>query len=150
MLPLQSKNDLQTFLVILNYLSKFSPATVEVCKPLWKLTSPKAGSAWNGMYQDLYDRAMKIIKKDACMKLYHTSRTLQLQTDASSVYLGPGLLHIRDGMNCGCEKIPDNATLHPLPFGSMSFKCWAALKQYRMRSTQKTTWSREVSQLLFC
>ena len=34
-----------------------------VCKP-----SVKAEWLWNKMFQDLYDKAKKIIKQDACMK----------------------------------------------------------------------------------
>ena len=50
------------------------------------------------------------------MKFYDTSRPLYLETDASEVSLGAGLLQIRDGMNCGCDEVPDNATLHPNVF----------------------------------
>ena len=39
--PLKTKEELQTFLSILNYPSNFSPATGEVCEPLCKLTSVK-------------------------------------------------------------------------------------------------------------
>ena len=34
MLPPKTKKELQSFLGIPNYLSKFSPITAEVCKPL--------------------------------------------------------------------------------------------------------------------
>ena len=53
------------------------------------------------------------------MKFYDTSRPLY-QTDASSVHHGAGVPQVRDGMNCGCNKIPENATLHPLAFTSKS------------------------------
>ena len=53
-----------------------------------KFTSVKAYWTWNRMYQDLYDTAQKIVKKDACMKLYNASRPLYLETDASGVSLG--------------------------------------------------------------
>ena len=36
---LKSKNQLQRFLGIMNYVSKFSPATAEVCESLWWLIS---------------------------------------------------------------------------------------------------------------
>ena len=35
-MPPKYKMELQSFLDILNYLSKFSPVTAEVCEPLWK------------------------------------------------------------------------------------------------------------------
>ena len=37
----KNKRDLQTFLGIINYLGKFSPGMLEVCKPLRKLTPSK-------------------------------------------------------------------------------------------------------------
>ena len=70
------------------------------------------------MYQNLYDRAKKIIKKDACMIFYDTCRPLNLETDASGVSLPAGLLQVRNGMNWEQEKVKDNATLHPNAFAS--------------------------------
>ena len=50
MAPLKSKEELQSFLVILNLLSKFSPATAEVCEPSKKpdLSEDWLGMVWNG------------------------------------------------------------------------------------------------------
>ena len=38
----RTKRELQSFWSIVNYLSKFSPMTAEVCKPLRRLTSVNA------------------------------------------------------------------------------------------------------------
>ena len=125
---------------ILRYLSMLSPAVAEVCKPFWKLTSVKVDWAWNIRYQGQYGRAKKIIKKDVCMKFYGASGTKYLEADTAGVSLGARLLQVRDVMNCGCDKIPDNITLHPSPFASKSLiKCWVALQQYRMASPWNTT-----------
>ena len=62
------------------------------------------------MYQYLHDKAKKIIKKDACMKFYDASRLLYLETDASGIGLRAGLLQVWDGMNCGCNEVPENET----------------------------------------
>ena len=51
------KKELQSFLDIVNYMSKFSPMPAEVSKPLWKLTSVKADFSLNGMHLDLYNKA---------------------------------------------------------------------------------------------
>ena len=59
------KNELKSFLGILNYMGKFSSMTAEACETLQKLTSAKAEWPWNKMYQDLYDKAKMIIKR--CM-----------------------------------------------------------------------------------
>ena len=45
------------------------------------------------------------------MKFYDAFRPLYLETDASGVGLGAGLL--RAGMNCGHDEIPDSVTLCP-------------------------------------
>ena len=48
------------------------------------------------MYQDLYKKAKKIIKRDAYMKFYDASRLLLLETITSGVSLGAGLLQVRE------------------------------------------------------
>ena len=101
--------ELQLFLDLLNYLSKFSLVNTEVCKPLCKWTSVKADIELN--YQDLYNKAKKIVMKDACMKFHDATRPLCLETDVSGVSLGARLLQVRDGMNYGCNAVPDNATM---------------------------------------
>ena len=68
------------------------------------------------MYQDLYDEAKKIIKQDSCMKFYDMSKPLYLETDASGISLTAGLLQVRERMNCGHDKMPDNVTLCPIAF----------------------------------
>ena len=47
----KNKKELQAFLGIINYLSKFSPDLAEACKPLRKLTSSKAMWTWDALYQ---------------------------------------------------------------------------------------------------
>ena len=47
----KNKKELQAFLGIINYLSKFSPDTSEVCKPLRKLMSSKAMWTWDPSYK---------------------------------------------------------------------------------------------------
>ena len=116
--PPNSKKEMQLFLGILNYLSKFSPITTAVCKPLWKLTSVKVEWSWSKMYQDQYDKNKKIIRQDTCMTFYDMPRALYLETDASGVCLGDGFLQIREGKNCGHNKVPDNVTLQPTAFVS--------------------------------
>ena len=51
MLAPKNKKEQQAFLGIINYLSKFSPDTSEVCEPLRKLMSSKAMWTWDASYQ---------------------------------------------------------------------------------------------------
>ena len=112
-LPSKSIKELQSFVSILNYLSKFSPATAEVYKPLQKVMLVKAEWSWNGIYQNLYDKAKKIIKQDASKPWY-------LEIDVFNVSLGAESLQVREGMNCGHDKVPDNVILCPIAFASKS------------------------------
>ena len=96
MLPPNNKKELQAFLGIINYLDKFSPDMARVCEPLRKLTSCKSAWTWNESYQQTYNKAKSIIKKDMCMKFYNENKELFLETDASGVGLGAALLQLRD------------------------------------------------------
>ena len=49
--PANNKRELQAFLGIINYLSKFSPGTAVVCDPLQKQTSSNVTWIWNASYQ---------------------------------------------------------------------------------------------------
>ena len=111
------KKELQSFLGLINYLSKFS-TSVGVCKPLQKLTSGKADWTWRRLYPDLYNRTKKIVKKDACMKFYDVARFLYLETNASSIDLGARILEVRDSINSEHEKVSENTILHPMTFSS--------------------------------
>ena len=68
MLPPKMKRELQSFLVMVNYLSKFSPMTAEVCKPLRRLTLANATWTWNRSYQKSYERTKSLVKEDTCMR----------------------------------------------------------------------------------
>ena len=57
--PTKCRNELQSFLVMIKLLSKFSPETTEVCELLTKLKSIKAEWHWIGTYQGLYNKAPK-------------------------------------------------------------------------------------------
>ena len=72
---------------MVNDLNMFSPMTAEVCRSLQKLTLVKTECSWNGMYQDLYNKAKNIIKHNTCMKFYVASKSLYLETNASVIGL---------------------------------------------------------------
>ena len=108
-------------------MNKFSPTAAKAYEPLSKFTLVKADWSWKGMYQDLYDKVKKLITKDACMKFYNVLKPLYLEMDASGIGLGAGLFQVREGMNCGHEKVQDNVTLFRIVFASKSLTsmdCW--------------------------
>ena len=94
------KKEFQAFLGIINYLSKFSPGTADVCEPLCKLMSRKVTWTWNASYQSLFNRAKLLIKYDMCMKFYDNNKPLYLETDASGVGLGAALWQTQEGATC--------------------------------------------------
>ena len=94
----------KSFPGILNYFSKFFPATAEVCKPPCQLTSGQAELTWSKSKKDLYNQIKVLIKQDAHMKFYETRKPLYLEKDPSGVELNTGLLKGRDEMNCTNEE----------------------------------------------
>ena len=116
----KNKRELQALLGIINYLGKFSPGMVEVCKPLRKLTSSKMAWTWNASYQQLFNKAKSLIKLDVCMKFYDDNKPLYLETDASRIGLRAALLQLHDNTTCQKGKGPDNIILCPIAFASKS------------------------------
>ena len=54
------------------------------------------------------------------MKFYDADRSLYLETNSSGIGPGDGSLQVRDGMNCGHDKILYNTILVPTAFASKS------------------------------
>ena len=73
-MPPQNKKEIQAFLVIINYLGKFSPSTASIYDPLQKLTSSRAVWMWNALYHGLYDKRKLLIKDDVYMKFYNETK----------------------------------------------------------------------------
>ena len=71
-------------------------------------------------YQKLFNKAKALIKEDDCMEFYDETKPLYLETDASRVGLGAGLLQIRDGMNYPQDEAPNNNILTQIAFASKS------------------------------
>ena len=52
--PLKIKKELQTFLGIIDYLSKFSHSTASICESLTQMTLSKTECTCNATYQKLF------------------------------------------------------------------------------------------------
>ena len=146
--PPKSKKELQTFLIIRNYLSKFSPANAKVHEQFYRVTSVETGWSWNTTYYDLFDRAKSIIKEDACMKFNDETKLLYLETDASRVGLEAGLLKVKDGMNCTWYQTPDNTIFRTK---HLPVKTYPAQKDHTVTLKEKhlnTTWARKLQLIL--
>ena len=120
MLAPKNKQELQSFLGIINYLGKFSPSTVEVCEPLRKLTSTRVAWTWNASYQQMLNKAKSLTKAEVCMKFYDDTKLLYLEIDASGVGLGAALLKLCNNTAGQKGMAPDNTNLWPIAFASKS------------------------------
>ena len=106
-----NKTELQAFLGIINYLSKFSPDMLEVCKPLRKLTLSKTTLTWDASYQQWFEKAKLLTKVEMCMEFYDATEPLYLETDAHRIGLGAALQQLRDNIVCQKATAPDNTIL---------------------------------------
>ena len=57
----KNKKGTPSILGIINYLSKFSPSTADICEPLRQLMSSETEWTWNATYQKLLNKAKSII-----------------------------------------------------------------------------------------
>ena len=80
--------DLQTFLGMVQYLSKFSPRIAEVAQPLWDLTKKHAPYAWGPEQNHAFDSIKKEIVQASILIYYDLKKETVLQTDASIKGLG--------------------------------------------------------------
>ena len=112
------KKKLQALLGMVNYLSKFSPSTMDVCEWLGQLTSSKTEWTWIQTYQKLFDKAKSIITEDTCMEFYDETQLLYLEIDTCGIEIGAALLQTRSGMSSQRDKAPDNNILRPIVFAS--------------------------------
>ena len=145
----QNKKELQAFLGIINYLSKFSPSTADVCEVLRQMTSVKTEWTWNVTSQKLFDKAKSTIKEGECMKFYDETKPLHLETDASGVEVGAGLLHTRSGTNSCRDMASDQHTQTHCIFKHVSIRCRKEIKQHRKGSTRYITHLKKVHHYCF-
>ena len=98
--------DLQTFLGMVQYLSKFSPRIAEIAEPLRDLMKKHAPYAWGPEHKQAFDNIKREIVQAPILKYYDLKKETVLQTDASIKGLGTCLL--QDG--------------HPIYFASKSLQ----------------------------
>ena len=98
--------DLQTFLGMVQYLSKLSPRIAEIAEPLSDLMKKHAPYAWGPEQNHAFDSIKKEIAHSPVLRYYNLKKETVLQTDASIKGLGTCLL--QDG--------------HPIYFASKSLQ----------------------------
>ena len=98
--------DLQTFLGMVKYLSKFSPRIVKSAELLCDLTTKYAPYAWGPEHNQAFDSIKKEVVQAPILRYSNPKKVIVLQTDASIKGLGACLL--QDG--------------HPIYFASKSLQ----------------------------
>ena len=98
--------DLQTFLGMVQYLSKFSPRIAEIAEPLMDLMKKYAPYAWGPEHNQAFNNIKREIVQAPILKYYNPKKETVLQTDPSIKGLGACLL--QDG--------------HPIYFASKSLQ----------------------------
>ena len=90
----KTKAELQTFLGMITYLSKFAPSLAEITSPLRRLLTKDVEFAWDYTQQQAFDKVKEIltIVPGPILSYYDSSKPLALQTDASKYGLGAVLL----------------------------------------------------------
>ena len=96
---------LQTFLGMVQYLSKFSPRIAELTQPLQDLRKKHAPYAWEPEHKQSFDIEKEIVQAPI-LRYYNPKKEIVPQTDASIKGLGACLL--KDG--------------HPVYFASKSLQ----------------------------
>ena len=92
MLKPANLKDLQTFLGMVQYLSKFSPRIVEIAELLWDLRKKHALYAWGPEHNHAFDSIKKEIVQAPILRYYDLKKETILQTDTSIKGLGTCLL----------------------------------------------------------
>ena len=98
--------DLQTFLGMIQYLSKFSPRIAEIAELLQDLTKKHAPYVWGPEHNHAFGNKKKEIVQALILRYYNLQKETVLQTDTSTKGLGTCLL--QDG--------------HPIYFASKSLQ----------------------------
>ena len=87
--------DLQTFLGMVQYLSKFSPRIAKIAELLWDLMKKHAPYAWGPEHNYAFDSIKKEIVQALILRYYDLKKETVLQTDTSIKGLDTFLLQDR-------------------------------------------------------
>ena len=87
-----SKKEVQSFIGMINYLTKFSPRLNELSKPIRELIKEKIIFNWGPEHQESFNMLKKELVRAPILTYYNPWKETVLQTDASTKGLGACLL----------------------------------------------------------
>ena len=92
MLPPQCKKQVQSFIGMVNYLSKFSAKLSKLAEPIRELCKEKVPFNWGLEHKSAFHLIKKEIAAAPILAYYNPNKPMILQTDASCKGLGACLL----------------------------------------------------------
>ena len=92
MLLPRNKKQVQSFIGMINYLSKFSPRLSEIAKPIREWGKDKVPFSWDPEHQSASIQMKKQTESAQVLAYYNTKKQTVLQTNASTKGLGACLL----------------------------------------------------------
>ena len=87
----QSKNELRSFLGMVNYLGKFVPSFSDITAPLRELLGKDCRWYFDKVQENGFKKLKSIITSDAVLKYYDPKLETKISTDASKSGLGASL-----------------------------------------------------------
>ena len=91
----RTKEELHTFLGLMNDLTQFIPKFAEKAHDLRGLLKQDVNWVWEPSHQQQFDNLKAEISREVCLKYYDTKKPLTLEVDASQKGLGAAL--VQDG-----------------------------------------------------
>ena len=79
-----SKKEVQSFISMINYLSKFSPRLTELAESIRELTKEKVPFNWGLEHQESFTMLKNKIVRAPILAYYNPQKKTILQTDAST------------------------------------------------------------------
>ena len=87
-----TKQELQSFISMINYLCQFVLSMSDVTIPLRKLLKRDFLFQWTDSHEEAFQKLKDSISSDMCLQYFDTTKPVTLQVDASKVGLGVALI----------------------------------------------------------
>ena len=103
--PPSCKKEVQSFISMINYLTKFSPRLTELAEPIRELAKEKVPFNWGPEHQALFTMLKKELVRAPILAYYNPQKETILQTDASTKGLGACLLQDEKPIYCASKAL---------------------------------------------